>query len=131
MFGHIVPCGIKDNGVTSLAEEGVDVTMRKVVDRVAARAAERWGSAGWDRADVMWRHRPDDLSPFTRGAGPGAPTAGEAVTVSAGTKPSGTSPRRAARLAQAGVTDAIDISSRKPEWMRRTAAAHRRRHRDP
>ncbi|MDP1805488.1 MAG: lipoyl(octanoyl) transferase LipB, partial [Acidimicrobiales bacterium] len=67
MFGHIVPCGIADKGVTSLAAEGIDVSMRQVVDAVVARAAERWGSAGHDRADVVWRHRPEDLSPFSRG----------------------------------------------------------------
>src|SRR3546814_9650619 len=71
MFGHIVPCGIADKGVTSLAAEGIDVTMREVVDAVVARATERWGSGGVDRADVVWRHTPDDLSPFSRGEGPG------------------------------------------------------------
>ena len=115
MFGHIVPCGIADKGVTSLRDEGIDVSMREVVDAVARRAAERWGSAGHDRADVVWRHTPDDLAPFSRGEGPGAvvrPSA-ESVPVTVGT-----TPRRAGRLAEAGVTEGLDISSRKPEWMR-------------
>ena len=34
-FDHIVPCGIGDKPVTSLAEEGIDVSMREVVDVVA------------------------------------------------------------------------------------------------
>ena len=66
MFQHIVPCGIADKGVTSLQAEGLDVTMREVVDAVVARAVERWGAAGWDRADVVWRHTPEDLAPFSR-----------------------------------------------------------------
>jgi lipoic acid synthetase len=107
MFSHIVPCGIADKGVTSLAEEGIDVTMRQVVDAVAARAGSRWGAGGVDRADVVWRSRPEDLAPFSRGAGPGAP-----VRV---TGPSG---RRTARLGEAGVTGGIEITERKPEWMR-------------
>jgi lipoic acid synthetase len=116
MFGHIVPCGIADKGVTSLGEEGIDVPMRAVVDVVARRAAERWGSAGHDRADVVWRHTPDDLSAFSRGDGPGEPVrppVGE-VPVAFG----GTTARRAGRLAEAGVTEGLDISRRKPEWMR-------------
>src|SRR3546814_9624528 len=71
MFGHIVPCGIADKGVTSLAAEGIDVTMREVVDAVGARATERWGSGGVDRADVVWRHTTDEIAPFNRGEGPG------------------------------------------------------------
>ena len=105
MFGHIVPCGIADKGVTSLRDEGIDVSMREVVDAVARRAAERWGSAGHDRADVVWRHTPDDLSPFSRGEGPGDD--GDAAARRSG-----------GRLAEAGVTEGLDISSRKPEWMR-------------
>ena len=57
-FRHIVPCGITDKEVTSLAAEGVDVTMREVVAAVAKRAAARWGAKGWERTDVSWS-RPD------------------------------------------------------------------------
>jgi lipoic acid synthetase len=52
MFGHIIPCGIADKPVTSLRQEGFDGTMADVVDAVAARASQRWGSSGWDRQDV-------------------------------------------------------------------------------
>ena len=50
MFGHIVPCGIADREVTSLAAEGVDVTMAGVVDAVIERAARMWGPV--ERHDV-------------------------------------------------------------------------------
>jgi lipoyl synthase len=120
MFGHIVPCGITDKGVTSLVDEGVDTTMREVVDLVAAKAAQRWGSAGHDRADVVWREVTEDLAPFSRGEGPGEvvrPATREPV-VATPVALSGTTARRAGRLTEAGVTEGIDISSRKPEWMR-------------
>jgi lipoic acid synthetase len=121
MFGHIVPCGIVDKGVTSLADEGVDVTMGEVVDAVARRAAARWGSAGTDRADVVWRTAPEDLAPFSRGAGAGDPIRPERTGVPVrlgGARTRGTTARRRARLAEAGVTEAVDISTRKPPWMR-------------
>ena len=51
-FGRIVPCGIREHPVTSLIAEGVVVTMPEVVDAVATRATQRWGTGGWDRADV-------------------------------------------------------------------------------
>ena len=107
MFGHIVPCGIADKGVTSLRAEGITATMHEVVDAVVARAADRWGAGGLDRADVVWRHTPDDLSAFSRGEGPGALVQG-----------TGTTARRVARLSEAGVTEGIEITARKPEWMR-------------
>ena len=72
-FDRMVPCGISEHGVTSLAAEGIEVTMREVVDRVAARAAERWARGPVDRADVAWRHRAVDLAAFSRGEGPGEP----------------------------------------------------------
>jgi lipoic acid synthetase len=52
MFDHIVPCGITDRGVTSIAREGVRVTMREVVDAVVARAAERWDPMDSDLAAI-------------------------------------------------------------------------------
>ena len=97
---HIVACGIPDRPVTSLAEEGVDVSMREVVDVVARLAEERWGGGSAERQDVAWRHRVDDLALFSRGAGPGEPV------------------RLTSRLAAAGVTTGLSIESRKPAWLR-------------
>ena len=100
MREHIVPCGIGEFPVTSLREEGVDVSMREVVDVVARLAAATWGDGVVERQDVAWVHRPDDLSRFSRGEGPGEPV------------------RMKGRLADAGVDGGIDISDRKPEWLR-------------
>lgn len=111
---HIVPCGIGDKAVTSLAAEGVDVPMREVVDIVARLAAERWGGGAAERQDVAWKHRPDDLSAFSRGEGAGAPVRraedhgvvrGEPV-------------RLRGRLDAAGVRDGLAIAARKPDWLR-------------
>ncbi|MFT3853960.1 MAG: lipoyl synthase [Ilumatobacteraceae bacterium] len=94
---YIVPCGIPDRPVTSLAEEGVEVPMSIVADIVARRAAEVWGG-GLERQDVAWKHRPDDLAPFSQGLGPGS--------------------RAVQRMEQAGVTGGLSIGTRKPEWLR-------------
>jgi len=99
MRDHIVPCGIAELPVTSLAEEGIIVDMRRVVDVVAARAAREWGP-GLDRSDATWFEMPEDLSAFSRGEGPGAPV------------------RMLGRLARAGVSDALPLDERKPEWLR-------------
>ncbi|MEL6772579.1 MAG: lipoyl(octanoyl) transferase, partial [Bacteroidota bacterium] len=43
-FDHIVPCGIADRGVTSLAEEtGEGVTLVEAADRLLPRLADRFG----------------------------------------------------------------------------------------
>jgi len=105
MREHIVACGIADRPVTSLIEEGIDVSMRDVVEVVSRLASELWAGGAAERQDVAWRDRPDDLSPFSRGAGPG-----ETVTF----RPS----RARARLESAGVADGLAIESRKPEWLR-------------
>jgi lipoic acid synthetase len=104
MRDHIVACGIADRPVTSLAEEGIDASMADVVDVVVRLAAERWADGALDRHDVAWQHRTDDLTPFSRGEGPG-----EQVTFR---------PRSHARLEAAGVTEGLSIESRKPDWLR-------------
>ena len=118
-FERMVPCGIGDKAVTSMAAEGVDCSMRDVVDAIAARAEQRWGAAGHDRQDVVWRQRVEDLTPFSRGEGPGD-VAGTPSSPLIEPTPhlEGTSVRISGRLAEAGVTTGLQISSRKPEWMR-------------
>ncbi len=105
MREHIIACGIGDRPVTSLTEEGIDVSMEHLVDLVSGFAAERWGQHMSERQDVAWHHQVIDLAPFSRGDGPG-----EAVTF----RP----PRAHARLEQAGVVGGLAIESRKPEWLR-------------
>ncbi|MFZ4719325.1 MAG: lipoyl synthase [Ilumatobacteraceae bacterium] len=100
MRDHIVPCGIGDKPVTSLAEEGVDVSLEHVAGIVARRAAQIWGDGTAERQDVAWKHAPADLAPFSRGEGPGA------------------TGRALARLEAAGVAEGLSISTRKPEWLR-------------
>jgi lipoyl synthase len=69
MFRHIVPCGITDRGVTSLAHHrSTPPDMKRVVDTVAARFAEHFGYPDVERQDVVWRERASDLSAFTRQA---------------------------------------------------------------
>ncbi len=114
-FDAIVPCGIADKSVTSLALEGLDVTMRHVVDAVAKLGGRLWGSGGTDRQDVAWRVRPNDLSAFSRGEGPGSvPVVGRPQTRVVESVPV----RLSGRMAEAGVTDGLAITERKPEWMR-------------
>ena len=121
---HIVPCGIADRPVTSLAEEGVDSTMAEVVDVVARLAAARWANGAIKRQDIAWRERPDDLSAFSRGEGPGVPVrsaADHGVLTPPPLSSTSVRPepvRLLGRLAQAGVTDAVALSARKPEWLR-------------
>lgn len=100
MTTNIVPCGIAEYPVTSIAAEGIDITMAQFVDVVSRHAARAWGSGVAERQDVAWKQTPEDLSAFSRGEGPGQPV------------------RMLGRLARAGVTEAISLSERKPDWIR-------------
>ncbi len=114
-WGHIVPCGIPDKAVTSIAGEGVETSMKDVVDVVARLAAERWGTDGHERADVVWRERTTDLAPFSRGAGPGETVGREGHAAPAPSAPGAQPVRLLGRLAEAGVHDGLDIADRKPD----------------
>lgn len=98
MRDHIIPCGIGDRAVTSLHEEGIKVDMQTVVDTLVAVAARAWSDGALERQDVAWKHRTEDLAPFSRGMGPGT--------------------RALHRLGAAGVSESVAISERKPEWLR-------------
>src|SRR5262249_26602411 len=97
-FDHIVPCGIADYPVTSLAHEGVDASMQQVADAVMRRAEAT------DRAEVAWHHKPEDLSAFSR-----AHADGTSAPV-----------RLLGRLSAAGVdtTSSLAVDQRKPSWLR-------------
>jgi len=101
MFDHIVPCGIADRGVTSMARIlGAAPSMQAVVDRVVARFAEAFGAPEVDRQDVAWRLSAGDLAPFTRASSGDVPV------------------RLLGRLAEAGVREHVDPAARRPEWMK-------------
>ena len=123
MFDHIVPCGIADRGVTSMARVVGEVpAMAAVVDAVVARFAAGFGYDATDHQSVA----------FTRAATP--PTHLEQVTLhptiwgaaslarsgegAEGTR--GVEPvRLLGRLAAAGVeAPGADASFRRPEWMK-------------
>lgn len=123
MFDHIVPCGIADKGVTSMAAEGRAVTMGEVVDAVVARAARSWGDGSVERQDVPWRTSDADLAAFSRGLGPGAvvvQTAPAPAPVRAGgaSTPVTLGGRLTRRLDQAGVGEGLAVATRKPDWLR-------------
>ena len=137
-YERIVPCGIPDKGVTSLAALGVDVSMPEMVEVFTQRAVAVFAQHGSvDRAGVGFKTKQTDFAPFTRGEGPGTPVGrsgvgyqsedptpaitGEASSAQEfATQADGTSVRLLGRLAQAGATshDPVRLRARKPEWMR-------------
>jgi len=104
MFDHIVPCGISEYPVTSLAAEGCQVERVAVVDALVTRIAEgRPGSL--DRASVHG-------TPGGRGqVAPATAPSQRAV---------GSEPSSFRRLRRAGVEPeaGIPIHQRKPPWVR-------------
>jgi lipoic acid synthetase len=104
MFGHIVPCGLTDLGVTSMAEMGLKVTMREVVEAVVTHVPDTLApGAVIERQDSSWwPGAPRAAAPASAESAPRSDRALERRLVDAGVDPSG------------GVT----ISARKPEWAR-------------
>jgi len=101
-FERIVPCGLRDKAVTSLAAEGVRCSVAEMVDLLAAHGARRWAPDGVvDRQDVAAVvHRSPSFS------------------VTSGPAPSGS--RLRVRLRQAGVEpeNGLALAERKPPWLR-------------
>jgi len=123
-FGHIVPCGIADKAVTSMAAEGVSVSMRKVVDAVVARAGSAWVTPAWTAG--TW---PGGCAPTTSPPSPGGRAAERLSVLATTARPQlrnrahGRCPqpvRLLGRLAAAGVDPAagLALTARKPEWLR-------------
>jgi lipoyl synthase len=105
-FERIVPCGISDKEVTSLAAEGVETTMAEVVDLLAHHASLRWSGGGSVERQDVGGLRPDTAATTTTVAAPipGAPS-GERLRV---------------RLRRAGVDPdrGRPLTERKPPWLR-------------
>jgi lipoyl synthase len=101
MFDHIVPCGISDKGVTSLARLlGTAPTMRTVLDTVVAHFAAAFGYPDVERQDLAWRPPRDTV-------------------VVASTEPEAPAGAHLIRLAQAGVElPPEDPRFARPAWMR-------------
>ena len=101
MFGHIVPCGIPDKSVTSLRAEGLAVTSADVIDVIVerARSSSVFAGSGGERS----LERQDAAAEVRVGSrrDPSAPLAERRLTVA------GVDPGRG-----------VEISSRKPPWLR-------------
>jgi len=140
MFDHIIPCGIADRGVTSLAALLPSTPdMRSVVDAVVRRFTERFGYRISERQDVAWRAGAA-AQPLPDGAGArvepllAAPPALLGSSSRVSTRPAPSSGQRPAappapdeaapvrllgRLAAAGVSvPEEDPTFRRPEWMK-------------
>lgn len=104
-FERIVPCGISDKEVTSLAALGVDASMAEVVGVFTRHGAAAFAPHGSvDCAGVGFKTSPADAAPPVRFA----------------EQADGTSVRLLGRLAGAGATghDPLRLRARKPSWMR-------------
>jgi lipoyl synthase len=101
-FDRIVPCGITGKAVTSMAREGVNVPMSAVVDTLVGNARRIWAADGrLERQDVVSLSAPRSSDGSLRVQGGG----GERIRL---------------RLRRAGVDPdkGLDISARKPPWLR-------------
>jgi lipoic acid synthetase len=101
-FDRIVPCGIEDKAVTSLAAEGVVVSMHEVADILVRHAVTRWAPDGlFERQDVAWP---------THATAPPSDALADRVP----------GERLRIRLRQAGVDPGAGLpgNTRKPPWLR-------------
>jgi lipoic acid synthetase len=127
MFDHIVPCGIADKPVTSLAAEGFPSLMSEVVEALMVSAQSAWGPCSdiqrtteAARADRPAGPALPDRPPRHHRPGPSRP---EPVAVSLGPPRSGSRSGEGAldrRLRRAGVDprSGVSLTGPKPPWLR-------------
>ncbi len=120
-FDRIVPCGIEDKAVTSLAAEGVVVSMHEVADILVRHAVARWAPDGlFERQDVAWPMHstvPPPTVPQTTVPQTTVPARSSPPDVLADRVPG---ERLRVRLRQAGVDPGSGLpgNTRKPPWLR-------------
>jgi lipoic acid synthetase len=107
MFDHIVPCGITDKAITSLAAEGREVSMADVTQAVIAAAGRMWGPI-------------EDIQAVTEGIGvPGPTSVPEPVPVPVALgRPGECSLDRRLRRSGVDPTAGLAVGERKPPWLR-------------
>ncbi len=112
-FDRIVPCGIGDKAVTSLRAEGIDVSMREVVEILVRHAVRRWAPDGLlERQDVAWPASSSSIS--------SSPSSLSSPSSSEGLAERVPGERLRIRLRQAGVDPEAGLpgNTRKPPWLR-------------
>ena len=112
-FDYIIPCGIEDYRVTSLENEGINASMKRVVQEVSKKAIENWGTTGSEFAATAFPQHEKDLSAFKR-----SPTSTANDEVKVLLRERKTTDRRQRRLQEVGVSDGLPITNRKPSWMK-------------
>jgi lipoic acid synthetase len=114
-FDYIVPCGIKDFAVTSLRNEGINVSMDSVAKEVSKKAIETWAIAGSEFAATAFPKHEKDLKAFQGNHIRTSASNGEATVL---LRERNTTDRRQRRLQEVGVSDGLPITDRKPSWMK-------------
>ena len=112
-FDYIIPCGIEDYRVTSLENEGINASMKRVVQEVSKKAIENWGTTGSEFAATAFPQHEKDLGAFKR-----SPTSTANDEVKVLLRERKTTDRRQRRLHEVGVSDGLPITNRKPSWMK-------------
>ena len=100
LFEAIVPCGIAEHGVTSLADKGCDASLEEVAELLSAAMARRLAPG-----------RPVELAKVASAAP--APVGVERIG------------RRRLRAAGVDLASSVALSQRKPDWLRSIGAARR------